>query len=204
MPGLPWEDQPSRPNPQPPRPQPPRQDGPDYTYQQAPRPNPEYTYQRAPVPPPPQYPQDMRYDLPPEPPQPRRPAPIDIQGAIQDAVNQALVQSKDHLQANAQRALVKGVQGKKPTVQHRGKDESIFEEITGDIEEAWTGGPVTTRTFVQGMAVDVGFAMLATLATVMGKDFNAFDKEAWTVVGVLMLKTLITTGLSYMMKVRVN
>ena len=199
--GLPWDNQPRPQSPQQPPP-PPQQ--PPYTYQQAPRPQPGYTYQPAPVPPPPQYPhpaEKMQYDAPPP---PKRPA-IDIQAAIQEAVNQALIQSKDHMQANAQRALVKGVQGKKPAVQHQGKEEeSLLEEITGDIEEAWTGGPVTTRTFIQGMAVDLGFAMLATLATVMGSDFNAFDKEAWTLVGVLMLKTLITTGLSYMMKLRVS
>lgn len=208
MGGLPWDNNPQpHPPPYTPPPRPPQQQ-PGYTHQPAPRPQPGYTYQQAPVPPPPQYPrprsaEEMQYDGPP---QPKRPAPVDLNAAIQDAVNQALIQSKDHLQANAQRALVKGVKGKKPTVRHnsRDDDENIFEEIAGDIEDAWTGGPVTTRTFVQGMAVDVGFALLATLATVMGGDFNAFDTEAWVLVGIMMLKTLITTALSYIMKMRVS
>ena len=126
----------------------------------------------------------------------------DLQTMIQNAINEAVVANKDRIQANAQRALVKTVKGEKAVIEHRKVvqgDGSIDE-----IEDAFEGGPVTTRTFFQGFAVDVGFAVMAALGTALTPGFNAFDKEAWTITGVLILKTVLTTGMSYAMSLQVK
>lgn len=131
----------------------------------------------------------------------------EIQRAVREAIAGAIQQNGGNLHANAQRALVKTVQGQKPTVTHSAKDddgENIVAAAGDALEEAWTGGPVTTRTFVQGMAIDVGFALMATLATVTSSSFDVYDKEAWTLVGALMLKTVIQTGISFAMRLKVQ
>lgn len=121
---------------------------------------------------------------------------------IQQAVNEALVKNKDNIQASGKRAISKTVKGEKSVIEHRKvvKGDGSIDEI----EESFEGGPVTTRTFVQGMAVDVGFAVMTVLATSLSPGFNAFDKEAWTITGVLLLKTVLTTGMSYAMALQVK
>ena len=172
----------------------------------APQPQRSYTPPPAPsyppAPPPrtsPSPAQSMRPDIPAPAPQPRN---NDLQTMIQNAINEAVVANKDRIQANAQRALVKTVKGEKAVIEHRKVvqgDGSIDE-----IEDSFEGGPVTTRTFFQGMAVDVGFAVMAALGTALTPGFNAFDQEAWTITGVLILKTVLTTGMSYAMSLQVK
>ncbi len=167
-------------------------------YTPAPPPQPAYTHTPAPVPPyqPPQQPQMVAVND-----QTGQRVPVDINSILQQAINTAIVENKDAMVANSQRALKSAVQGKKPTVE---QSNSAFVEAAEDIEEAFTGGPVTTRTFVQGVVIDIGFAVFAAVATVVGPGFDAFDKEAWTVVGALVLKTIVQTGMSYMMKLQVK
>jgi hypothetical protein len=45
---------------------------------------------------------------------------------------------------------------------------------------------------------------LAAGATVIGPGADVFDKELWTLVGAMMLKTIIQTGMSYMMRMQVT
>jgi hypothetical protein len=56
------------------------------------------------------------------------------------------------------------------------------------------------RTFVQGMIVDIGFALMALVATLSGAD--PFVKETWILFGVLVVKTIITAAISYIMRLR--
>ena len=118
-----------------------------------------------------------------------------IQGAVQEAV----AANMGHLQASAQRALSNTVQGKKVTIAH--VDAPTGEQ---EIEDSWSGGPATTKTFVQGFVIDIGFAMMAAFATIMTPGFNVMDREAWTVVGALAVKTVLQTGISYMTKLKVS
>jgi hypothetical protein len=113
--------------------------------------------------------------------------PVDLQAVIQQAVNQAVAQNKDQLAIRAQRAIEKAV-----------TKES--DEIREEIEGSFTGGIATTRTFIQGAAIDIGAAVLAVLATMIGPDTNLFDKELWAIVAVMMVKTVIQTGISYTMR----
>lgn len=197
MGGMPW-DQPGQP-----------QQGQPYTYQPAPRPQPGYTYEQAPVPPPPpQRPPTPRPAPPANAEQMRndvvtpRPQHNDLQTMIQNAISEAVAANKDQIQANAQRALVKTVKGERAVIEHR--KVTAGDGTIDEIEDAFEGGPVTTRTFFQGMAVDIGFAVMAALGTVMTPGFNAFDKEVWVVTGALIVKTVLTTAMSYAMTLQVK
>lgn len=71
------------------------------------------------------------------------------------------------------------------------------------LEERFQSGPVTKRTFWQGLAVDLSFAGMAVLAAASAdSNFNLFDKEALTLVGVMLVKTVVQTGLSYVTKAK--
>jgi hypothetical protein len=145
---------------------------------------PGYSYSPAPVP---------QYQPPPPPPRPAAPA-FDLNSLIKEAVNTAVQQNKQQMVANTQKAIQKAVDKK--------TDE--LEEQVEHLEESFSGGVVTTRTFIQGAAVDIGFAALAAGATLIGPDADLFDKELWTLVGVMMLKTVIQTGMSYVMRMQVR
>lgn len=158
--------------------------------------------QYSPPPPPPRQQQQQPQQMQPDIPAPPRPQHNDLQTMIQNTINEAVAANKEQLVRNAQKGIAKAVKGEKVVIEHR-------KVVSGDgaideIEEAFEGGPVTTRTFAQGFAVDIGFALMAAATTVIGPGFDAFDKEAWTIVGALMLKTFIQTGMSYMMKLEVK
>ncbi len=59
------------------------------------------------------------------------------------------------------------------------------------------------RTFVQGFGIDLGFALLSVLALAFG-DFNFLDGAAWATLGVLVLKTIIQTAISYVARLKIT
>ncbi len=184
---MPWESQqpgPPRPAPPPPGPvAPPAPQQMQYDVEQAPG----YTYAHAPVPAyqPPQ-------NLPPA--APAAPPGIDLGALIKEAVNTAVQQNKQQFVQNTQKAIEKAVD----------KKTDALEEQVEHLEESFSGGVVTTRTFVQGAAIDIGFAALAAGAMVIGPDADLFSTELWTLVGAMMFKTMIQTGMSYMMRMQVR
>lgn len=178
---MPWDNEPRRPTPPPQPPYVPPQQ--PYVPPPAPRPTP---------------PQQMQPDVPPivaRNPQTGETVRVDIGADLREAIRQAItgavVENKDIMQANANKAIAKMVKAEV-------KEE--VDEKTEQLEESFSGGPATTRTFIQGAALDIGAAVFAVLATAIGPDSNLFDKEMWGIVGVMMLKTLVQTGLSYMMR----
>lgn len=186
--GMPWEREPRQQQPPPQRYEPPPMPPPNHPYPQ-PMPGQQMQPDVPIVARNPQTGEQVRVDL-----------STDLREAIRQAIVQAAVENKDALQANAQRALVKKVQGEQLSVA-----APTPAALAGtELEDSFEMGPATKRTFVQGMAVDMGFAALAVLATVTSTDFNVADKEAWTVVGVMMLKTLIQTGMSYAMRLKIT
>lgn len=58
------------------------------------------------------------------------------------------------------------------------------------------------RTFIQGLAIDLGFALLSVLALALG-DFDFLDGAAWATLGVLVLKTIIQTAISYVARLKI-
>lgn len=124
----------------------------------------------------------------------------DLREAIRQAITQTVVEGRDQFQANAQKALAKAVTGEKIAVQ-----APVPAAVVGtDLEDNFQMGPATKRSLVQGLTIDMGFAAMATLMTVTSTDFNIADKEAWIFVGVMMLKTVLQTGMSYVMRLKVT
>jgi hypothetical protein len=122
-----------------------------------------------------------------------------IAAAVQKELSAALAANRDNIQAAGQRAVTRMVDGKTNPKPKDGGD-SALDDAVGDFEGAWQGGPVTQRTLFQGMAVDMGFAMVAVLSTVLQPGVDLFDKQLWTVTGVLMAKTLVQTFISWATK----
>lgn len=57
------------------------------------------------------------------------------------------------------------------------------------------------RTLLQGLGIDVGFALLSVLALAF-TDFDFLDGMAWVTLGVLVIKTVIQTAVSYAMRLK--
>jgi hypothetical protein len=115
----------------------------------------------------------------------------ELREAIRQAITQSVVENKDSMQAGTQRAIAKMV---------KAEVAEEVEEQSDNLEAAFSGGPATTRTFIQGAALDIGMAVFAGMAMLIGPDADLFSAELWTIVGVMMVKTVIQTGLSYMMR----
>jgi hypothetical protein len=122
---------------------------------------------------------------------------VNINNVIQQALKDALADNKDTLKGNAENMVRSLVSGKKPKID-KSEDEAGA--------EAFSGGEITTKTFIQGIALDIGVALVAAVATLEGgSGFNIYEKEVWTaVIPALVVKTIIQTGMSYMMKYKVS
>ena len=115
-----------------------------------------------------------------------------LQRAVQDALAQAMAGGQ--IQANAQKLITNAVAGKKSTL------TAPTSELEGEFEM----GPATKRTLFNGLAVDLGFAGIATLATLTSTNFDITDKAAWSLAGAMLLKTAISTLMSYVMRLKVD
>jgi hypothetical protein len=58
------------------------------------------------------------------------------------------------------------------------------------------------RTLVQGLIIDLIYALIATLATLSGMD--PFEKETWLIFGALVIKTIVQTVISYIARIQVT
>ena len=58
------------------------------------------------------------------------------------------------------------------------------------------------RTFVQGLCIDIFAAVIAVIASLSGAD--PFSRETWILLGALLIKTLIQTAASYVMRLKVT
>lgn len=185
---MPWESQPAGP----PRPAPPPPVAPPASPQQMQydvERKPGYTYQHAPVPP--YEPQVVAVNE-------QTGQRVNVGESLQDAIKQALTESikqnVPELQANAQKAIAKAASGEKVTVKHGGN------EIEGEMQF----GASTKRTLLQNLAVDLGFAATTVVAMVSQDDFDFTDPEQWKLLGILLVKTAVTTLLSFMMRLKVD
>jgi hypothetical protein len=148
----------------------------------------------------------------PEPPTPTEPisnlperptTEIDFTKILKDAFSQALQEAAPKLREGA-KDYAKGT----------------IDAVTHGQEVDWTHPTITAttaqgkelvvadaksrswRTFLQGLIFDVGFALIAVLATLSGAD--PFQKETWILFGTLVVKTLIQTVISYIMRLKVT
>jgi len=58
------------------------------------------------------------------------------------------------------------------------------------------------RTFLQGLGIDLTFALVAVLTTLAGVD--PLSKDTWILFGALLIKTVIQTVVSYVMRLRIT
>jgi hypothetical protein len=141
----------------------------------------------APVAPPPS---------PPPPPVP--PPPVDVSGiteAIKTALADAVRMGADYVYQTGQ-AVAAGqqVDHRNPTV--TATDSTGYELVKADARSR------SGRTLVQGLIIDLFFAVVALLGTVTHAE--VLDKASWTIFFVLLGKTLIQTSLAYFMRLKVT
>lgn len=129
----------------------------------------------------------MRPDIP------RRDTGAEMRQAVAEAVNKALTEDRANIEANI-RKLTAGKKKPPPPVHD---DDSVGEVL----EEAWQAGTSTKRTFFQNIAVDVGFTLTAILGTISAENFSFSDKTFWIIAGTSILKTIISTTISFASKI---
>ena len=58
------------------------------------------------------------------------------------------------------------------------------------------------RTFLSGMGLDIVFALVAVVGTL--GNVNFFSKAGWITLGVLVIKTVIQTAISYVARIKIT
>lgn len=58
------------------------------------------------------------------------------------------------------------------------------------------------RTLLQGLGIDLVFAIVAVLATLSGADL--FERETWILFAALLIKTVIQTVVAYVMRLKIT
>ncbi len=86
---------------------------------------------------------------------------------------------------------------------HRADTNSIVDRIYSRRAVKADAINRSKRTFVQGFAIDITFAVaMALLAWLPDADISS--REAWTVFGVALAKTVLTSAASYVMRLKVT
>ena len=122
---------------------------------------------------------------------------------LKDAFSDALVEAGEKLKAGAKGYAKESWEGIKkgetvdvlhPTV--TAETAKGKELIVADAKSR------SMRTFVQGLAVDVIFAIVATVAVLT--DMDPFVKETWILFGALLLKSVLSAIVSYFMRLKIQ
>lgn len=124
---------------------------------------------------------------PPAPPPPAPPPPVDVSGVV-DAIKASLESAVREAAAQAH-ATGEAVR--------RGEQTDSAKALVKADARSRSG-----RTFVQGLIFDLFAGLVAVIATLSGAD--PFVKETWIAFGVLLFKTFVSAGISYVMRLRVT
>jgi hypothetical protein len=136
------------------------------------------------------------------PPHPRLPArapgpELDLGGTLSDALEAAWPVIKDQVIGYARSVGREIRAGETVDLAHPRvtvQDLSGRELVVADARNrSW-------RTFLQGLAFDVFAGIVAAVATLSGAD--PFVRETWLAFGVLILKTFVSAGISYAMRMK--
>lgn len=154
----------------------------------------------------------VEYQLPPgdntEKVAPTRPTPAQSaqQADFSDAIGQAASEAFEQLQPWLQKQAIEyakdyalgKVLGRQvdgfPTIKSVNKEG--HEVVVADARNR------SLRTFVQGLGVDLLIAFVGLLSMVANMDI--FDKTAWVTFAVLVVKTLLTTVVSYVSRLKIS
>jgi len=142
-------------------------------------------------------------EKPEEPKVPATQGEINFGKLLKDAFVQALRESRDEFKEGATefardhvRAIGQGkdIDWANPTV--TAETEKGRQLVVADARSrSW-------RTLVQGLAIDLTFAIVALLAVLA--DLDPFAKETWILFGALIIKTFVQTVVAYFMRLRVT
>jgi hypothetical protein len=148
---------------------------------------------------------DLPYVPPPDKPAylPDRPDNVDFGKILQDAFAGALVEAGKKIRESAEDYAKESWEGIKkgetvdilhPTI--TAEDSAGHELVVADAKSrSW-------RTLVQGLIFDVFAAIVAAVAILSGAD--PFVTETWIAFGILLLKSVVSAGISYVMRLKVT
>jgi len=139
-------------------------------------------------------------DLPPQPlpipvsPPPKHAAPPLTDVDVKDLARDLLAEAMDYAKSTVG-AVIKGqdVDITHPTV--TAVTATGKELVVADARNR------SARTLIQGLIFDLFAALLAAIAMLNGLD--PFQKETWILFGTLVLKSFVSAGISYFMRLRV-
>jgi hypothetical protein len=141
----------------------------------------------VPVPPDP----TEEYVPPPPKPIPVQPVEVDVKDLAQDLLKEAMDYAKASINEIAKGHTVDVLN---PTI--------TSEDITGKELVIADAKSRSWRTLVQGLIVDVLFAIAAAIAVLTGMD--PFVRETWIAFGFLLLKSVASAVISYLMRLKVT
>lgn len=123
------------------------------------------------------------------------PAPVELD--LEHAIDQVMPAIKDLITGYARDTLEGIRKGQTVDVLHptiTATDVSGRELVVADARNrSW-------RTFLQGLIFDLLAGLAAAIAVLSGAD--PFVKETWVAFGVLLLKSFVSAGISYLMRLR--
>ena len=136
---------------------------------------------------------------------PTQPASLDFKNIVTEALSAAFEENKANLQGQVTDYFKESVAAtRRGDVVDYGSPTITATTSTGKELVVADARNRSWRTFVQGLTIDLVLACIAAVTTIAG-DFNpTTEKIAWVAVASLMLKTVVQTAFSYIMRLRVT
>lgn len=110
----------------------------------------------------------------------------DLREAIRQAITQSVVEARPAVAAKLNDTISRKIKAE--------VEEEVSDQI---LEERFSAGATTQRTFLQNIAVDMGVAVMAVVTTISQPTFDLTDRAAWLVMGTSLVKTLVTTAITW-------
>ena len=138
--------------------------------------------------------------VPPAPPTPSSPPPVaipelELRDALADALRDFWPTIKDYARQTAVAASRgQDVDHAHPTITTTtSRGQSVV--VADAKNRSW-------RTFIQGLLIDVMFALGALVGTLSGLD--PYAKQTWIILGALVIKTIIQAAISYVARLTIT
>jgi hypothetical protein len=110
----------------------------------------------------------------------------ELREAIRSAITQSVVEGREAMGVRANQSIARMIKSE--------VEEEVDDKI---LEEKFSGGATTQRTFLQNIVVDMGVTVMAVVTTISQPTFDVTDRAAWLIVGTSLIKTLVTTAMSW-------
>lgn len=133
----------------------------------------------------------------PPPVQPTLPIDLDLSAIVASAAQGALKDALPQLQKTVVDYARDTVLGKL-----QGKEFSTWPTISSGDQIIADAKSRSLRTFWQGLSFDLVMALIGVLSLL--STMNIFDRTAWITFGALLLKTIVQTAISYVMRLKIT